>query len=227
VDTASGLLSIIVIDLVLSGDNAIVIGLAAAPLPPGQRNTAIVLGGGLAILVRTTLTWLAVELLRVPAIGALGGLLLLWIAFKLLKQEAEAVEGVKQAATLGGAIVTIALADLVMSLDNVLGVAAAARGVVQLLVFGLVLSMSILMLGGTLIANLIDRFWWLAYVGTAVIAWTAADMVLNDPLVIDAIGGPIRVEPLIAGIVAAIVLLLAHYLHRHRVSRRSSSGDGD
>ena len=226
-DTASGLLSIIVIDLVLSGDNAIVIGLAAAPLPPGQRNTAIVLGGGLAILVRTALTWLAVELLRVPALGALGGLLLLGIAFKLLKQEEEAAEGVKQAATLGGAILTITLADLVMSLDNVLGVAAAARGVVQLLVFGLVLSMSIMMLGGTLIAHLIDRFWWLAYVGTAVIAWTAADMVLNDPLVIDAIGGPISVEPLIAGSIAAIVLLLAHYLHRHRASRRSSSGDGD
>jgi YjbE family integral membrane protein len=220
VDTVAGLLSIVLINLVLSGDNALVIGMAAAPLAPARRRLAILIGGGLAIVLRIILTWVAVELLRIPAFSAVGGGLLLWIAFKLLQTEEEAAEGRREAATLGGAIPTIALADLVMSLDNVLGVAAAAHGSVLLLVLGLLLSMAIVIGGGGVIAGLIERFTWLAYVGAAVIAWTGAEMLLGDALVLEALGGgPIVGRPLAAGLLTLATLALAHSLHRRRQPR--------
>ena len=218
-ETASNLLSIILIDLVLSGDNAVVIGMAAAPLTPGRRRAAILMGGGMAMVLRVLLTWLALELLRIPAIGVVGGLVLLWIAFKLLKQEQESAEGIKEVATLGGAILTITVADFVMSVDNVLGVAAAAHGAVVLVAFGLLLSMTIVMAGGSIIASLIGHAGWLAYVGAGVIAWTGAEMVLSDQFTLNAMGGPIAAEPIISGVVTVVVLALAHYLHRHRPAR--------
>src|SRR5919198_1052008 len=183
-DTISAVLGIIVIDLVLSGDNAIVIGMAAHRLPPKQRRLAILVGGGAAILLRISLTAVAALLLTIPGLQAVGGLLLLWIAFKLLKEEEEGAEGARTAETFRSAVLTILLADVVMSLDNVLGVAAASNGDLRLL--GLVLSVAILMLGGNLVAELVDRLWWLAYVGAGVIAWTGTDLVLEDPFVMKA-----------------------------------------
>jgi len=214
---------VVLIDLVLSGDNAIVIGMAAAPLTPRRRRTAIVVGGALAIALRVVLTWLALELLQIPAVGAVGGLLLLWIAFKLLKQEEEAAAGVKESATLGGAILAITVADLIMSVDNVLGVAAAARGSTGLVVFGLMVSMAIVIAGGGILAGIISRFWWLAYVGAAVIAWTGAQMVSSDPWVLEATGGPLRAQAVISGLVTLMVLLVAHYFHRHRPAQARRS----
>jgi YjbE family integral membrane protein len=219
-DLASGLLSVTLINIVLSGDNAIVIGMAAAPLTPRRRRLAIVIGGALAIALRIALTWLAAALLQIPALGALGGGLLLWIAFRLLKAEEETVEGAKASTTLGGAIFTIALADVVMSFDNVLGVAAAARGAVGLLMFGLAGSMAIVIAGGGLLASIISRFWWLAYVGAAVIAWTAAQMVFGDPWVLEATHGPLPAQALLSLLVTAAVLVAAHL---HRRPRRGTT----
>ena len=178
------ILRIVVIDLVLSGDNAVVIGMAAHRLPSPQRKKAIVFGGAAAIALRILLTTIAAFLLRIPGLQLVGGLLLIWIAFKLLKEEEESHEGLKVAASMREAIITILVADFVMSTDNVLGVAGASQGDVSLLLFGLVLSMVILMWFGSMVANLINRYFWLSYVGAAVIAWTGALMVFEDPIVI-------------------------------------------
>jgi YjbE family integral membrane protein len=219
VETFSAILGIVLIDLVLSGDNAIVIGMAAHRLPPRQRRWAVLIGGGSAIVLRIALTAIAALLLTIPGLQALGGVLLLWIAFKLLKQEEESSEGVKEAATLRDAVVTILVADFVMSLDNVLGVAGASGGNMTLLIFGLALSVTILMLGGSLVSQMMDRMWWLAYVGSAVIAWTGVDMFLEDPVVhsLGVIPEAEELQLLLTAAATLTVLTITHFTHRrHR-----------
>ncbi|MBI4491782.1 MAG: YjbE family putative metal transport protein [Chloroflexi bacterium] len=217
----SAILSIVVIDLALSGDNAVVIGMAAHRLPPKQRRLAIVFGGGAAIVLRVTLTAVATLLLLLPALKAIGGALLLWIAYKLLKQEEESAEGMKIADSMRAAILTILLADFIMSLDNILGVAAAARGNVELLIFGLMLSMGILMIGGSIVAELLNRLWWLSYLGSGVIAWTGTEMFLRDELVDRVVALPDVADLLITAVVTVAVLGAAHYFHRHLPARRA------
>jgi YjbE family integral membrane protein len=209
----SRILQIVVIDLVLSGDNAVVIGMAARPLHDRQRMLAIVIGGGAAIVLRVTLTSVAALLLGLPALKAIGGAVLLWIAVRLLEPDAHDTE-TKAATSLGGAIGTILLADFIMSLDNVLGVAAASHGDVPLLIFGLLVSMAILMVGGSLFANLLDRLWWLAYLGAAVIAWTGADMIQDDGLVTQIIATPDLMRWTINAIVTVAVILIARRIYR-------------
>lgn len=223
---ASATLTIVLIDLVLSGDNAVVIGMAAHRLPPRQRRIAILVGGGAAIVLRMTLTAIATFLLLVPGLRQVGGALLLYIGFKLLKEEEESEEGVKVAVSFRDAIVTILVADFIMSLDNILGVAAAARGNVVLLVAGLALSMAILMVGGSIVATLMDRIKWLVYVGAAMIAWTGAEMALRD-----AHGEPVLPLPdmtlsALALVVTAATLVLAHWFHRTRPRRRRAAKAG-
>ena len=219
----SRIIQIILIDLVLSADNAVVIGMAAHPLAPRQRRMAIVFGGGVAVVLRVALTGVAVLLLGIPALKAIGGILLLWIAFRLLEREDEPGAGVRAASTLRGAIATILLADVVMSLDNVLGVAAASNGDVGLLVFGLLVSMAIVMLGGGLFADLIDRLWWLAYVGAAVIAWTGSEMIQEDVFAAGLAALPIFLEIGVNVLVTVAVVGLAHVVHRRQpVLRRSA-----
>ena len=216
-EIVSGLLSIIVINLVLSGDNAVVIGMAAHRLEPGQRRMAILFGGGAAVVLRIALTAIAVALLRIPFLRLIGGLLLVWIAFHLLEEEEGAVGGTRAAASMRDAITTILVADVVMSTDNVLGVAAASRDDLGLLIFGLVSSMAILMFLGGVVANLIDRLWWLAYVGSAVIAWTGATLAMEDPFVVERIGEiNAAIEYLVAGVVTLVTLAFAHWFHRVR-----------
>jgi YjbE family integral membrane protein len=215
-ETLSAVLGIVLIDLVLSGDNAIVIGMAAHRLPPRQRRWAVIIGGGAAVVLRIALTAIAALLLTIPGLQAFGGLLLLWIAFKLLKQEEESTEGVKAASTLRDAIFTILVADFVMSLDNVLGVAGASGGNMTLLIFGLALSVSILMLGGGLVAQMMDRMWWLAYVGSAVIAWTGVDMFLEDPVVHswNVIPDEEGLQMVLTAAATVAVLDVTHFVHR-------------
>ena len=217
----SRIIQIILIDLVLSADNAVVIGMAAHPLPPRQRRLAIVLGGGAAVLLRVVLTGVAAWLLGLPALKAIGGLLLLWIAYRLLEHD-DASKDVKAASTLRAAITTILIADVVMSLDNVLGVAAASGGDIALLVFGLLVSMGIVMFGGGLFANLIDRLWWLAYAGAAVIAWTGSEMLQEDAIVVGLGSLPLFLEIAVNVVVTVAVVGLAHVVHRRpQVLRRS------
>jgi YjbE family integral membrane protein len=211
------ILRIVVINLILSGDNAVVIGMAAHRLPPNQRRLAILFGGIVAMILRVILTAVAAVLLQIAGLQLVGGALLIWIAFKLLKEEEESKEGVKVAANLREAVITILVADFIMSIDNVLGVAAASEGDLKLLLFGLVLSMAIVMWMGSLVANLINRFWWLSYAGAAMIAWTGAIMIFEDPFVAH------RAEWLSSSVVytsAALITIgvtaFAHWFHRMR-----------
>jgi YjbE family integral membrane protein len=220
----SGVAKIILLDLVLSGDNAVVIGMAAHRLEPRQRRFAIVSGGGAAILTRILLTAAAAFLLGIIGLQLVGGLLLIGIAFRLLKADEERHEGVAAAASMREAIATILIADVVMSFDNVLSVAAASAGDVSLLIFGLILSMAILMFMGSLVANLINRFWWLAYVGSAVITWTGVEMMLEDRWVVERLGRTDGwLEHAAALVVTMATLALAHWLHRVRPMPGSGS----
>jgi YjbE family integral membrane protein len=214
-DLVSSVLKIIGIDLVLSGDNAVVIGMVAARLGPRERRTALLVGGAAAIALRITLTVVAASILTIPVLQLVGGLLLVAIAFRILRQEEEADDGVRPAIGMREAIATIFVANLVMSLDNVLGVAAASNGDVGLLGFGLLFSMAILLFMGGLVASLIDRVWWLAYAATGLIAWTGAEMIFEDRFVHAhvALVGVAAEYPAVAAITAA-TLGLAHWYHR-------------
>lgn len=221
IEFLSAVASIVVIDLVLSGDNALVIGLAARGLPTRQRRQAIVAGGMAAVMLRIALTAVAALLLGIPGVRAVGGFLLLGIAFRLLKKsDAQGPE--RAAGSLREAVLTILVADVVMSLDNVLGVAGASHGDLTLLLFGLGLSVTVLMVGGTLIAALVSRFWWLTYLGSAVIAWTGAALMLEDDVLAHAVDVPSSVEVPIAALAVTAVVLAGHWVHVVRPARRAS-----
>jgi YjbE family integral membrane protein len=227
------IISIVLINIVLSGDNAVVVGMAAHRLPGRQRRWAISVGTAGAVVVRIVLTAVASLLLAIPFLKLVGGALLLWIAFQLLSDEEETHVGVVHPESLRTAIRTIIVADIVMSVDNVLGIAAAAHGDQTLLIVGLLLSMPIIMLGGGLIANVLDRFWWLAYAGSGVIAWTSAELMVSEPMTIgpmEAAGllfeevdlaghvvhGPTALGYVMMLALTVLTLLAAHYVHRHR-----------
>lgn len=179
----SALAAIVLIDLVLAGDNAIVIALAARRLPAALRRRAIVWGTVGAVIVRSLLTLAAVWLLKIPGLMLAGGLALLWIAWKLARGEEGSDEPHAEASTFWGAMRTIVVADALMGIDNVLGVAGAAHGAFALVVIGLALSVPIVVFGSTLVLHLLQRFSWIIWVGAAVLAFTALQMVLGDPLV--------------------------------------------
>ena len=185
----SALAAIIAIDLVLAGDNAIVIALAARNLPKAMQTKAVMWGAVGAVLVRTTLTIAVLWLLKIPGLMAAGGLMLVWIAWKLLagSDDAGADAKVTPATTFWAAIRTIVVADAVMGLDNVLAVAGAANGNIGLVVAGLVISIPIVVWGSTLVLRLLERYPNLLYVGGAILAWTAAKMLVSEPLFNDAL----------------------------------------
>ena len=180
----SALAAIIAIDLVLAGDNAIVIALAARNLPKAMQTKAVMWGTVGAVLVRTTLTVAVLWLLKIPGLMAAGGLMLVWIAWKLLagSDDAGADAKVTPATTFWAAIRTIVVADAVMGLDNVLAVAGAANGNIGLVVAGLLISIPIVVWGSTLVLRLLERYPNLLYVGGAILAWTAAKMLVSEPL---------------------------------------------
>ena len=176
----TALLQIMLVNIVLSGDNAVVIALAARNLPPQHQNKAILWGSGGAIVLRVLLTIVAVQLLKIPFLQFLGGLLLIWIAVQLLVEKDEE-EGVHQAhSDLWGAVKTILIADVVMSLDNTLAIAGVAKGNWALLIVGLVLSIPLIVVGSTVIMKIMDRFPVVVYVGAALIAWTSGEMIDSD-----------------------------------------------
>lgn len=176
----AALAQIMLVNIVLSGDNAVVIALAARNLPPEHQKKAILWGSGGAIVMRVGLTVIAVELLKIPFLQAIGGMLLVWIAIQLLVEEEEE-EGAHQAhSDLFGAVKTILIADVVMSLDNTLAIAGVAKGDWTLLITGLALSIPLIVVGSTLIMKVMDRFPVVVYIGAALIAWTAGEMIDSD-----------------------------------------------
>lgn len=179
IEILSKILSIIVLNLVLSGDNAVVIALATRKLPATSQNKAIVIGTAGAVILRILLMLIAVELLTVPYVKIVGAVLLFYIAYDLLKSNGEEAE-VKSETTLLSAIRTIIIADLVMSLDNVLAIAGVADGHFMLAVLGLVVSIPIVIFGSQVILKLMDRFPWLIWIGALLIAYTAGTMLVED-----------------------------------------------
>ncbi len=182
----SALLAIIVIDLVLAGDNAIVIAMAARNLPAHLQKKAILWGAIGAIAVRSAMTLVVVYLLKIPGLMLIGGLLLVWIAYKLLNPAKDEEGGKDHASTsFWGAMKTIVIADAVMGLDNVLAVAGASHGSYLLVVIGLLISIPIVIWGSTQILKLVERYPSIIYLGAGVLAWTAAKMILSEPMIRD------------------------------------------
>ncbi|WP_054027940.1 TerC family protein [Bacillus sp. FJAT-28004] len=179
VEFFSALLTIVFIDLILAGDNAIVIGLAARNLPKEQQKKAVLWGTVGAIGIRIIATLLVVQLLNVPWLNLIGGLLLVWIAYKLLVQE-DAHDGIKSGNTLWQSIRTIIIADAAMGIDNVIAVAGAAHGDTLLVILGLLISVPVVVWGSTIFIKLINRYNWIVYVGSAVLAYTAAKMITHE-----------------------------------------------
>ena len=173
-------LQIIVINVVLSGDNAVVIAMAARTLPRQQRNTAIAFGASLAIVIRVAVTVVVMALLRIPLLSAVGGALVLWIAAKLLIEEEEAEGPGHRLKGFWHAMWIIAVADFVMSTDNMLAVAGAAGGSWERILFGLGLSIPIIMFCSSIIANLMDRYPVLEDIGAGILGWTGGQMIVDD-----------------------------------------------
>jgi YjbE family integral membrane protein len=178
----SALLAIVLIDLVLAGDNAIVIALAARNLPEKLKRKAIVWGTVGAIAVRSVMTLGVVWLLNIPGLMLVGGLGLVWIAYKLLADGGSKEHESPVATTFWGAMKTIVVADALMGIDNVLGVAGAAHGSFDLVIIGLLISVPIVVFGSTVVLKLVERFPIIIQIGAAVLAMTAAKMIVNEPL---------------------------------------------
>jgi len=179
----SALLAIVLIDLALSGDNALLIGMAARRLPDAQRRRAIVLGGGLAVVLRFIAAAIVTFLLAIPYLQLAGGIVLAVIAYRLVRPKAREPADIRSAGTLREAVTTIVVADAAMSIENVLGVGGAAHGDLVLLAVGLVLSIPIVLFGSSLIATVLDRVPRLVWLGALALVWTSADMILGDPAV--------------------------------------------
>jgi len=183
-------LGIVLIDLSLAGDNALVIAMAVLSLPERQRLVGLIGGTIGAVVLRIVLIAVITQILLIPFLQALGGIVLLWIAIKLVRQDAggEKEQKVRDVATLWEAIGIIIIADLIMSLDNVLAVAATAHGDLTLVLFGIGLSIPIVICGSSLLARLMDRFRWIVWLGGAVLAWVAGELAMTDTLVLAAVG---------------------------------------
>lgn len=200
------LFSIVIIDLFLAGDNAIVIGMAARNLPDHLQKRVILWGTLAAIVLRTVATLIVVWLLRIPFLLGVGGAILIWIAYNLLIEQ-KAGEKDHTATSLWGAIRTIVVADLVMGLDNVLAVAGASHGSFLLVILGLLISVPIMVWGSTVILRLIDRFPWLIYLGSGILAFTAARMITEERLLSRFFANPLVHWSFILLVVVGVLLL--------------------
>jgi YjbE family integral membrane protein len=205
--------SILLANIVLSGDNAVVIAMAARTLEPQQRNKAIFWGSAAAIVMRIALTIVAIQLLALPYLKIIGALLLVYIGVDLLRGESDDDGEGKEIHGMAAAIRTILIADLVMSLDNVLAVAAAAKGNLPLLVLGLLVSIPLIIFGATLLTKVMERFPIIITVGAALLGFLAGEMMLTDPAVKTYLGEMSESTVTIGGLVgAAIVVLLGRQM---------------
>lgn len=228
------LMQIIWIDLLLSGDNAVVIALACRKLPADQRKMGILLGAGAAVGLRIIFAFFITFLLCVPFLKIAGGVLLFWIAIKLATDEHEEHADVEASSNLWGAVRTIAIADAVMSLDNVVAIAAAAKGHPELFIFGLLLTIPLIIMGSTLLSTILQKYPFLVWLGAALLGWIAGEMILGDVLVVGWLQGfdPALVVPdpetqgqftavkwlhyAAAAAGAAIVIALAYFVKRKK-----------
>jgi len=204
--------SIVFIDLILAGDNAVVIAMAVRSLPNAQRRKGIMLGAGVAVILRVVLTFFAAKLLQVGFVKLFGGILITWIAVKLFVEGAPDDKFQKEVKTLGKAVVTIVIADLVMSTDNVLAVGGASQGNLFLLLFGLGLSIPFVVFTSGLLSSLMDRYSVILYAGAAVLGRVAGDMIITDPFVVTWLRPSNATEYAVQGFFAVGVILVGKLL---------------
>jgi YjbE family integral membrane protein len=209
-----GLVKIIWINIILSGDNAVVIALAARSLPPHQQQKAVLFGSGAAVVLRIVLTVVAAKLLALPYLQIIGGLLLLWIGVQLLGDEEEENGEAKEYGTLAAAVRTILIADLVMSLDNVIAVAAAAQGSMVLLVLGLAISIPLVIFGSTLMIKLMERFPIIVMLGAALIGWVGGETIVSDVSLREVLAANPWLHYAAAAAGAAVVIALGKILQK-------------
>jgi YjbE family integral membrane protein len=225
-----GLGKIIWVDLLLSGDNAVVIALAVRSLPAHQQRRAILLGAGLAILMRVLLTLFAVELLQLPYLKLVGAILLLWIGVKLLSDDGDGEGSVRQGRTMWSAVKTILMADFVMSLDNVMGVAGAAASAPTALVrdilvlFGLGASIPIVIWGSGVVLKIMERFPTIITLGAMLLGWIAGEMLAVEAFVAEMTKGIPQAEYGIAATGAVLVLIVARLI---KGSKNAPVGERD
>lgn len=215
---------IILIDILLGGDNAILIGLACRNLPPQQRKWGIIWGTAGAIVLRVILIIFALKLLALPYLKLVGGLLLLWIGVKLLIDDGDSHGEVKASDKLLAAIWTIVVADLVMSVDNVLGIAGAAQGAnpehqTFLIIFGLLVSIPLIVWGSQLVIKLMEKYPVVIMLGAALLGWLAGGMIVTDPAVADWFKAHVPQANLIAGVICAVgVVAVAKWMKNRKAT---------
>ena len=215
--------AILLTNIVLSGDNAVVIAMAARTLKPEQRSKAIFWGSAAAIVMRIVLTIVAIQLLALPFLKIIGAVLLVYIGVDLLSAEEDENGLDKDISGMGGAIRTILIADLVMSLDNVLAVAAAAKGDLPLLVLGLLISIPLIVFGATLLTKVMARFPIIITIGAALLGFLAGEMLLTDPAIVTYFGAVAEHTVTFAGILGAVVVVaLGTYLTKRQQKRASA-----
>jgi len=218
-----GLMKIIWINIILSGDNAVVIALAARGLPAPQQRKAVLFGSGAAVLLRIALTVVAVKLLTMPYLQIVGGALLLYIGVQLLSEQGDGEGEEKVHGSLLAAIRTILIADLVMSLDNVIGVAAAAHGSMLLLVLGLAISIPMVVFGSTMMIRLMERFPVVVTLGAALIGWVGGETMANDTILAPLLHDQAWLHQASPVLGAALVLGLGRWLQGRSPSNQNQS----
>ncbi len=218
-----GILSIIIIDLVLAGDNAVVIALAAQTVPKEKRSMTILCGSGLAVALRVILTFFAAQLLRFSFMKLGGGILIFWIGIKLLGEEKEVEEKEAKAKSVWHAIKIILVADLTMSVDNVLALAGASKGSVFMLLLGLGLSIPLVIFASAILASLMERYPIIVYVGAAVLGKVAAELVMTDPVVTNLLHPPEWMIHVTQALGAVLVIVLGRLFVKWQESRAEPS----
>lgn len=230
-DFLIGFLSIIVIDLILAGDNAVVIALAVRSLPQNQRMKGIIFGAGAAVVLRVALTFFAAQLLQMQYVKFIGGILILWIAVKLFVEGAPDENIKRKAKTFWQAIWVIVIADITMSTDNVLAVAAASKGNLFLLIFGLGLSIPFVVFTSTLLSRLMDKYPVIIYIGAAILGRVGGEMIMTDPVIIQtfqpstALQYAVEAFFTIGVIVAGKIWIRVKIARQEKKSSASSTGD--
>lgn len=224
----SALLSIVVIDLVLAGDNAVVIAMAVRSLPQEQRRKGIVYGSAAAVVLRVFVTFFVSKLLAVSYLKLVGGIVILWIAVKLFVEDEEAEVEHRTGGTLWHAVRLIVIADITMALDNMLAVGGASHGNFFLLLFGLMLSIPFIVFTSSLLSLLMDKYPFIIYVGAAILGKVGGEMIMTDPVVAGVISPGKPVLYLVEVLFASGVLVAGHFRVRRDLAReRSSAASGD
>lgn len=207
-------LSIVLIDLLLAGDNAVVIAMAVKSLPAREKRIGITAGAGLAVVLRIGLTFFAAQLLQVQFVKLVGGILILWIAVKLLSDEGGGEEGGKEAKSLWQAMTYILIADITMSTDNILAIAGTSKGNLGLLIFGLALSIPFVVFTSNLLARIMDKYPVIVIIGAAILGRVGGEMIVTDPWVVAKFHPPHWLEWVAEAVLALGVVVVGRFLAR-------------